>query len=237
MSGPKIPPGGYRPKDRRATQKRTLLNLSSFTVLRGQTLDCLRGGRLQELKGILKNFVDNERLENLARNFDIIIRDDLSPIHSLPKLLNLLIEVMGDNFHRLFAEFSSDTQAALVEQIGSGDGGVERTTDLLFRLLLAGERRPADNKNYRAAAQLLSSETIYYFLNNYEIDRDRENQLSKVYFIKYKGVEEIEPIIGRALGDYSKCGPQATPKEVTALGAYRRIMQGFRDLSIRAYVF
>jgi hypothetical protein len=233
MSGTKIPPGGLRPRNRLSTQKQTAINQRAIVNLRIQALDCLRNGRIAELRGILANFVENRKIDNLARNFDKMILEDLNPIHSLPKFLDLLMEVMGRDFHRLFAEFSEETQGKIVEQLNIRDQKCGGTAKLLYRLLLWGGRRAPDKRNYQAAAQLLSSGTIYHLLNNYEINLDQEKQLSIVHFVKYRGVEEIEPIISRALMDYSKCGPQATPKEVMALGTYRRIMQSFRDLSIR----
>lgn len=144
---------------------------------------------------------------------------------------------MGGNFHRLFIEFSTETQAKIVEQLGVGDDGVAATANLLNRLLLASERRPAEKMVLQAAAQLVSSETVHYFLNNHVIDRDGERKLSLVYLVKYRASEEIETIISQALSGYNKCGSYATPTGASALQAFRRIMDGFRNLSIRAHVF
>jgi len=221
----------------RDTQKRTAINERAVVTLQIQTLQCLRGGRIAELRGILKNFIEHGKIENLARNFNDIIVRELSPILSLRKFVDLLLEVGGNDFHRLFSEFAPEAQAKIAEQIRMKKDGLGVTANLLSRLLLASERRPADKRILQAAAQLASSETLYYFLNNYDHDVDVESRLSLVYMVKYRGFEEIEPVISRAIMDYSKCGPQATRRETEAMHSFRRIMDGFRNLSIRAELF
>ncbi|MEA3493505.1 MAG: hypothetical protein U9R38_03855 [Candidatus Margulisiibacteriota bacterium] len=234
MAGAKIPPGGLGFKGRVGAQKQTALQQRTAVQLQIRTLECLRNNRIAELKGILTGFVKNNKLGNLARNFDEIICEGLNPIHSLRKFVDLLRDVMGSDFYRLFIEFSGEAQAKIIGQIKVGNEGVRVAANLLYRLLLVPERGWADKKTLQAAAQLASPEILYHLLNNYEIAEDSEGKLSLVYLVKYRKSDEIGPLISQALGDYIKCGPQVTLKETKALQSFRRIMEGFRDFSIQA---